>query len=408
MKLEALFGCYKSQYNLPIIQTRYNLKDSNAYQYCSRKKYFSIVIPFDAEKNIIVEHLISDYSKFGWTLIGGSVHENDEDFIDGAYNNVLKILGGGIRLEEFQPIAILINEFKYGDKIFIHYGVAFISKINNTVELDEIIKKSTCSRIPVFGIEDITNIHNKKVLDIARDVIGKYSGNPYHSKEISYSYRFEYQQHQAKNIELQQKEERLNPPCKLVDFSEEIAKKIIKYPYRRFLDIACGENDLGYKIARKEKCECVYLNDIAWNYIRNIHKIEFTKKKYRRERAKIVFTNHDALDTPFVDGYFDVVLAKNLLHHLYSFDNCERFIREVRRISKYLFLIEISHPEEQSVSGKELHKEYYCDVLKEDEECYYIKKHDFEALTNLSMIRSRESWQMETIKGVYNLSILEF
>lgn len=193
MKLETLFGWYKKQYNLPFIETRYNIQDSYAYTYCSDRRFFAIVIPFQTDRLIVVEHLISDFSRFGWSLIGGSVNEDKgEDFIDGAFNNTTKCIGKEIRSEEFHPIALLENTFAYNNQFCKHQGVAYIARINDTVNLENALRGTRCVRLDVNQKVSVTNINNKKVLDIAIERINKYKAYDCVCNEINRSYSFDF------------------------------------------------------------------------------------------------------------------------------------------------------------------------------------------------------------------------
>jgi len=49
------------------------------------------------------------------------------------------------------------------------------------------------------------------------------------------------------------------------------------------------------------------------------------------------------LDMPYEDNSFDVVFIHNAMHHLFNFEEYDRYIKEVRRVLKpkgYFFIIE--------------------------------------------------------------------
>lgn len=408
MRLQKIFEWHKKQYQLPCVSTEYVLTDMDAFRYCSSKRYFSIVIPFESENNILVEHLIMDYSQFGWTLLGGSVDENGgEDFIDGAYRNARKYAGNRLRLEEFRPIALLENTFTYNEQSHKHHGVAFVARLDETDNIGQILNGTRCVRLNLSATDKITNINNRKVLEIAQPIICNYEHREYLKQEIVHSYRFNGVRHKKIEQDLMEKEANCQEKIDYTvsDFRAWILDTIASLNCRKFLDVACGENTLWRDIATSGSIEAVWVNDIAWNFL-IMHK-NCSAQRIQRQ-SDVMFTNNDARKTLFAKKFFDVVLAKNLLHHLYSYESCMEFVAEAGRIGRYLFLIEFAHPDEQSEFGKELHEKYYKDELRESEHCYYVSNVDFLALTKHEAIRN--AWrlgQVRTVKGIYNWAILE-
>lgn len=107
----------------------------------------------------------------------------------------------------------------------------------------------------------------------------------------------------------------------------------------RVLDLACGTGDVGALLLKKAE-EIVGL-DYSLSMLR------IAKKKY----PEIHFVRGDALNTPFPDETFDLILVSLALRH---FENPEKALREIRRILRKggeVRILEVSIPKNPFLRG---------------------------------------------------------
>jgi len=105
-----------------------------------------------------------------------------------------------------------------------------------------------------------------------------------------------------------------------------VAEKLIKYynlkDYDRVLDVGCGKGYLLYEIQKLNENIEVQGIDIS-NYA-----IENSK-----EEIKSILRVGNAIDLPYENEEFDLVISLNTLHNLYIF-NLEKAINEIERVKK--------------------------------------------------------------------------
>ena len=89
-------------------------------------------------------------------------------------------------------------------------------------------------------------------------------------------------------------------------------------PELLILDVAAGACDISEALIRKRACRIVVLDLNA---------------RGLKLAAKALPVVGDALDLPFRDGVFDVVMASLFFHHL-SNDDCVRVLRQMWRIAR--------------------------------------------------------------------------
>jgi len=93
------------------------------------------------------------------------------------------------------------------------------------------------------------------------------------------------------------------------------------------LDVAAGACDVGEALVRKRRCRMVALD------------LNARGLRYCSEAWPVV---GDALDLPFRDGAFDVVMASLFFHHL-SNENCSRVLAQMWRIATRRVLVNDLH-----------------------------------------------------------------
>jgi len=98
-------------------------------------------------------------------------------------------------------------------------------------------------------------------------------------------------------------------------------------PNLLILDVAAGACDIAEALLRKRQCRIVVL--------------DLNSRGLRLAERSLPVTG-DALQLPFADGTFDVVMASLFFHHL-SNDNCARVLREMWRIARREVLVNDLH-----------------------------------------------------------------
>src|SRR5262245_6520016 len=93
------------------------------------------------------------------------------------------------------------------------------------------------------------------------------------------------------------------------------------------LDVAAGACDVSETLLRRRRCRIVTL--------------DLNGRGLQRARRSWPVVG-DALDLPFRDGSFDVVMASLFFHHLTN-DNCVRVLREMWRIARRRVLVNDLH-----------------------------------------------------------------
>jgi len=93
------------------------------------------------------------------------------------------------------------------------------------------------------------------------------------------------------------------------------------------LDVAAGACDVSEALLRRRRCRIVTLD------------LNRRGLQLARQSWPVV---GDALDLPFRDGSFDVVMASLFFHHLTN-DNCVRVLREMSRIASRRVLVNDLH-----------------------------------------------------------------
>ena len=179
-------------------------------------------------------------------------------------------------------------------------------------------------------------------------------------------------------------------------FKKRIVNDIkMKRPHK-VIDIACGDDDIIYDLVKlnvKGGCK-IYANDIALDYIQNYH----SKKG---DYQKVVFTNYNAIEAPFRKLAFDVLLCKNLLHHVDP-SNREALIRNLLSISKQVVIVEILKPEEQNAAGKKIHTDFFNKTLNETADKDYLGATDIVELLKAERAEIDFSDIVDTGNGRYS------
>lgn len=388
---------------LPHIKTEYVQRDSGAFDYCKSREKFIIIAPFFIDElsklKILTGINLIFYGKTTHRLFGGSLLAKDS-FIDAANKIMSKEYNAIYSLDEFYPLAYVENIFTYKrDKTSMpltcrHEGMVYVARMTRSSSTPDTHGVYDANR---YAPLDFTNPSDTHIFNLVSEYLDKYQFTEENlmeiklSREIGVDRRSEHKKELIKKIQKLQNEKidtQVQPQEKL---NKTIVDLIKTLKPSKIIDIACGDNKLIHNIDT-ESVE-VWANDIACSYIDTICD----------GKPDITFTNFDATKTNFKDKYFNVVLAKNLLHHLRSLHRARAFIAESLRIGEYLLLVEILHYSEQTRSGQTAYNEYYS-KHEGAKKCHYYKNEVLLSLVGSHVIIRDEFFC--TINGKYKILLV--
>jgi SAM-dependent methyltransferase len=164
----------------------------------------------------------------------------------------------------------------------------------------------------------------------------------------------------------------------------------------RVLDLACGDDTLPSEIRQKFGAQVAVNDLLLTNAISAV----------QRDRQLELF-NHDVRVFP-VTMPFDVVILKNLLHHLRAADDHHQLHSVLRRIARTALIVEIADPS-ASVLHRWLHERIYTDDVNADGHAFL----DVPSLTRLVTSLSAQTpdppvRKVFTARGSYLLARLDF
>ena len=309
-----------------------------------------------------------------------------------------------IKLSDIEPFMFLKNKFHYKGKTTIHEGIAFTGRIRSN-RPNELIKRGTGLRahfVPCdIEINNISTSHNQKVFSEACKYIRKkpYGKHPFYEREINlnekYQNRYIFHDRVIKKIFSVLSEVFGN--YSISDFKKMEEELILNQNPKSFIDVACGENDLCERIAFKSNIDIIVGNDISFSQIDIL-----IKRGAINQFNSVIYTNHDALNMPFMDNQFDIAICKNVLHHMPDYPSIKKIIAETVRISKRALIIEIMNPKYENKLGQLRHK-YYIDFLK-DAYVKFLSIREFDELLTKYHIEKRIN--CHTIRGIYMVALI--
>lgn len=374
-QLAGLIGTYKELYGLPVIKKTEKISD-DFYEYCLQGKYFVVATLYNQDKLFVVKRDLSKEAT-AWGLTGGWVREgeNVDKVID---ETVLRETGSF--LVEALPIAIVENTYvtSKGRKV-IHEGIAFMGlvKSGNVKKKDVGLVKDP---MPLLGSRDqqivgLTKIKlENKVSEAPIEEIESY--NNLSIKKIIH-----------------------NLIVKPISYwgSSRVLKKAIRSSIgdvtgKSVLDVACGDDDLVCDLANTAKL--VVANDISR---------ESMKKLMVKSKSNLIFSNQNMVELNF-DKKFDVVLVKNVMHHLRDASEMDKFLEQLRKLGKRIVIMDVQNPKENFIAW--LWNRYYVYFL-DDQGGFFINFAQFNKILSLyfgeGVKMTKKVW---TVKGPFMLGVI--
>jgi ubiquinone/menaquinone biosynthesis C-methylase UbiE len=410
-ELDDYFNFYCDSYEIPKIKSNIPISDSHSFAYCKDRRHFVLVIPFTSKKEFLLNELFFD-NKVQWLPIAGSIRiDLQENFSDAAIR-MCKSVYPNILLGELEPIAILENEFSFGNKHCNHVGIAFITRIRNIKVYEELhINRSiraqliNYTNIDTLNSEDVLASQYDKVMNIAKEYIENW--NPYFTQEDE----IEGYTHKKRRFKFHNNVTKPALNAFSVFFKESsrsmnirIEEIIMQEKPKNVIDIACGDNPYVINVGLKNEIEHIVVNDMSQ------HQLELLKEKISSEQLEnsnslLIFTNHDAKKLPFRDKTFDVLICKNVLHHMGNFVDFSNLIKEMERISKKMIIIEILNPKFEGLWGRIRHHLIYNKLLREIEAGdNFLSREAFSQICNIPR-NLDDKFELKTSKGIYQIAI---
>ena len=388
-RYQEIYEYYRNVYDLPLIKTDFFQDDYRAMNYCEDRDFVALVVPFgepggDLANKIVVQNNLVSYTKMYSDLIGGSARP-DKDFLRSAIE-IAKKKANLKYLEEFTPIALIENSFTYEKKQQSHYGVVFMARIPRGKNLGKDVVSKSINEKVYFA-----NPHNQVLFELAKKYVESYKTNRILQDEIKFS-----RKGGLKDIKNKKKKFLSDNNIDLrdyIEFKRSIVNDIKIIAPKSIMDIACGDDDIIYDFLKINSSIKVFANDIALAYLENYH---YSK----REHAKILFSNLNAVELPFKAGTIDVMFCKNLLHHLSRGDR-KKLITNCLKICKTMIIVEILCYREQNDTGKMLHDKFYGEILKETKSKEYLSEKQLDELFSDYNIEIQSNKVVDTQNGRY-------
>ncbi|OGE31582.1 hypothetical protein A2631_00405 [Candidatus Daviesbacteria bacterium RIFCSPHIGHO2_01_FULL_44_29] len=376
--IEHYLASYKLLYNLKYIHNREKISPA-FFQYCLKGKYFVIVAIYNNKREFFIQR---DFLKRGerWELVGGWVERNE--LPDQALDRIVRRETGSC-LVEATPLSLVTNSYFTAEgNQTQHYGLAYMGRVKDDYHNSQ---NGTFSQIPKQGLNKkdlkILNLSNQLLKDriieppvnelTSQETLGKiYYFHKYLVKPIAYfgSSRI------LKGILFKTIQDRCTH------------KGLV-------LDVACGDDKLLFSIAKIAKL--VVANDISRQSM---------SKLIHRPENNIIFSNRNLLDLVFKNT-FDVVICKNVMHHMRSIEEIELLLKTLKQLGKRIIILDIEDPKRSFIAS--LWNNYYVHILK-DQGGLFMSFEQFKDLINLSYSKStRTLKKIQTIKGPYMLAVID-
>jgi len=371
-KNKNIIKIYKKLYNLPELTYKETV-DFNFFRICKKEHRFVVIALYNEEKEFL---LLRDFNKnIGWELPGGYV-EKSESFEEAVNRVVLKETG--LTIDELQPIAIVNNNFEWGNKVISHFGIAFTAMVRGKIKSPPKNVKIIYSKT----IPETMPYQDGEILKIAKKIVETKPHEPPY-EEIESSKKF-YLFHYFNKYFVK--------PIFGKFASNEIRKtvlKLISNKPKSIIDVACGDDDLIFQLEKIYNPEICVANDISW---------KVTSILRKNKKTKVIFTNHNVLDLPF-NYKFDLAIFKKTLHHIPP-EEQGKLIQKLSALAKQLIIIDIEDPYRSNFLTKLWH--WYYVYFLGDQGGYFLNFEEFRKIISENTKNHDVNFGIiNTIKGKY-------
>lgn len=319
-----------------------------------------IIVFYNENGEIYLEKNKNEYK-----LPSYSIEENKN--IRENVQEALNILIPKKKIKELEPIAIIESTFKLNNQQKKVETIAVMARIN-------LLKENS------KHFYNINKIYNKKFInDKDTKIINEFERkfnyirecncNNFQDEEIdtNQKYRLRYQIHNkiVKRYILTSKRKKKENLIKIMSKKAEGASTL--------LDVSCGDNSLLFDLKYTGKIKYIVANDISWSQIEMIIKKE-----------GVIFTNHNAITSPFKNNLFDFAYCSNTLHHIPNEKSLNILLNNLLRIGKKVVIFEIEDPKLTKGLPYYLNKYWYRGFLKDVGE-KYLSFNEFNQIISSSL-----------------------
>lgn len=404
-RLSKLFDTYSKIYKLP--EFMHEDKDivPEAFEYAMARRYFIILVLYREDGSVCFQRSF-DTGHLSMNLPGGSIRFEEEDTIIDSIVRVADKSFKNARIADIAPIISLKNRFycRTGD-MTEHLGLGIRALLLNDIKDVRDISRDILYKgrfLRTFPQDSITHPPARETFKVFCDWFEKKSYKTY-TNEIESQHKImgRYHFHEKTVKPAFRFLSRFLGQNSISDVKSKIATRIPKSG--RTINIACGDDKSIFDLL--DKVDILVANDISVDQITNMKK-RYDAMFHSTEPRPIVFTNHDCLDLPFADKAFDIAICQNLLHHLNPGNDLRAVLRNLKRISKNVLIIEIQDPNEESIFGRVRHQ-YYMRFLKDEAKRFY-KKNEFEMIITEEFPADAAKFEyFKTIRGVYMFAYIQ-
>jgi 2-polyprenyl-3-methyl-5-hydroxy-6-metoxy-1,4-benzoquinol methylase len=111
----------------------------------------------------------------------------------------------------------------------------------------------------------------------------------------------------------------------------EITLELLNFKNKKIIDVGCGDGIYTNILKEKGKLKLIVGTDASKQAILK------AKKNFSTKDKKIIFKNESCYKISYSDNFFDIAIARGLLHHL---ETPQSAIKEMTRVANQTFIIE--------------------------------------------------------------------
>jgi len=374
--LESLIHAYQKVFGLKC--SYYTEKVSQEFlSYCQRGKFFIEVVAYNSQREIFIQRDLVR-NKNAWELIGGWIN-SDESFEEALDRVVAKETGS--YLIEAVPIEIIRNTYYTSNNNKItHVGILYSGRLKDD---KPVLENGIFTKQPQKYLKG----KDRSIALIGQKILVTKILQPPVNEVVSYL-----------NSKISRHFHKLFvKPISFIGSSYILQKETlnqIKPVDKTFLDVACGDDLTILKIQGKNRL--VIANDISRDSLRKV--------SLKNKNKNIIFSNQNMLDMKF-DKKFDVVIVKNVLHHLKNSDEMDYFLNNLKDIGNKYIVIDIIDPKLNIIS--KIWNRYYVSFLK-DQGDFFLNYTQFKKIINLYFPNKKLNFsKIWTIKGPYMMAVIK-
>lgn len=381
ISIENLLGQYQMLYHLPFLENKEEIS-SSFFNYCLRGRYFVVIALYNSQRNFFIQR---DFSKRNehWELVGGWLNEGES--FDQALDRIVARETGNILVEAL-PIARVKNCFFTKDsKQIYHSGAAYLGRLrkDETSSQNGVFTKSSECKLSERDMKILNlgeTLLNKKVVEPPLEEVDsglqRSIGHWVHKFFVRPAFYWGSSRILQKEI-----------------FAEAIA--VGENQTRTIFDVACGDDKTILRLA--ERANLVVANDISRQSM-------FSLIGTRR-RENIIFTNQNVLELD-VKTIFDVVICKNVMHHMKNADEVERLFSVLRKLGKRILVMDVENPHGSILSR--IWNKYYTLFLR-DHGGFFMNFHQFNEIIKIfyHSAKNVSCKKISTIKGTYMCAVID-